>query len=95
MDLNTARLALQLQLTDVESVLKSLPLYEDSATHNEKAAFVAHREDLVRKWDDVQGQVFAYSILKEENNNRTVFRRLLDEERQAERAYYCVLHEYC
>jgi hypothetical protein len=40
---------------------------------------------LLRKWQEVNGQCFAYNVLKEENNNNVeAFRRLLSEEQQAE-----------
>jgi hypothetical protein len=86
MDPPTARLALKLQLDDVDAILKTLDSSsDDAATAGEIAAFKSLRNELIKKWQEVSGQHFAYSILKEENNNRFAFKRLLNEEQQAER----------
>ena len=57
----------------------------DATATSSLAAFQALRSELVRKWQEVSGRHFAYSILKEENNNQVAFKRLLSEEQQAER----------
>ncbi|KAF1842825.1 uncharacterized protein K460DRAFT_290154 [Cucurbitaria berberidis CBS 394.84] len=86
MDPATARLALKIQLDDVDTILKTLtPSSHDANTNDEKAAFEALRSELVKTRNEVHGQVYAYNILKEENANRTAFKRLLTEEQQAER----------
>lgn len=86
MDPATARLALKLQLDDVDAILKTLsPSPDDATATGELAAFKALRSELIRKWQEVSGQHFAYNILKEENNNRVAFKRLFSEEQQAER----------
>jgi hypothetical protein len=80
MDPVTTRLALKLQLDDVDAILKA-----HTSTLSEAAAFVSLRTELLRKWQEVNGQCFAYNVLKEENNNNVeAFRRLLSEEQQAE-----------
>jgi hypothetical protein len=85
MDPATARVVLKLQLDDVDAILKTLPPSGDNAAAmSEVVAFEALRNDLIRRWQEINGQCFAYNILKEENNNRLAFRRLLDEEQQAE-----------
>jgi hypothetical protein len=96
MDPATARLALKLQLDDVDAILKTLPAASSTATTmSEAAAFRSLREELVRKWQEVSGQCFAYNILREENNNRVAFKRLLSEEQQAERKCdYIVCEHY-
>lgn len=90
MDPHTAMLALGLQLSDVDAVLAGLPPTKDGGKNSESAVFAAHCDDSVSKWEEVQGRAFAYGVLKEENNNFTVFQRLLAEERQAEGACICV-----
>ena len=82
MDPATARLALKIQLDDIDAILKTLP------PSSEAAAFMSLRGELIRKWQEVSGQYFAYSILKEENNHRVAFTRLLSEEQQAERMLF-------
>lgn len=85
MDPDTARVALKVQLDDVNAILKSLP--PSPTNHNERTAFLLLRTDLEKKWQELRSQVFAYGILKQENNNRVTFTRLLNEEQQAERKY--------
>jgi hypothetical protein len=79
MDPVTTRLALKLQLDDVDAILKA-----HTSTLSEAAAFMSLGTELLRKWQEVNGQCFAYNVLKEENNNVEAFRRLLSEEQQAE-----------
>jgi hypothetical protein len=86
MDPATARVALKLQLDDVDAIVKTIsPTSKDPVVVGELAAFRSLREDLVRKQNEFSGQCFAYNILEEENNNRIAFKRLLNEEQQAER----------
>jgi hypothetical protein len=77
------RLAMKLQLDDIDEILQTLAgsVYDTSA---EVAAFKAHRDELQRRWDEVNGQCIAIQILREENNNRLAFTRLIEEERQAQ-----------
>ena len=85
MDPATARLALKLQLDDVDAILKTLPTSsDDPTTTSEIAAFRSLWEELVKKWQEVSGRSFAYNLLREENNNAVAFKRLLSEEQQAE-----------
>jgi hypothetical protein len=79
MDPETARLVLKLQLDDVDAILKA-----HNSTMSEAAAFMSLRTELLRKLQEVNGQCFAYNVLKEENNNVEAFRRLLSEGQQAE-----------
>jgi hypothetical protein len=89
MDPATARVALRLQLDDVDAIIKTLPSVSiDPRVIGELAAFRSLREDLVRKWQEFSGQCLAYNIIKEENSNRAAFKRLLNEEQQAERASF-------
>jgi len=79
-------MALKLQLDDVDAILKTLPPNDtNAAAKSEKVAFTTLREELLRKWQEVSGQYIAYNMLREENNNRAAFKRLLSEEQQAER----------
>jgi hypothetical protein len=96
MDPATARMALKLQLDDVEAILKRLPTTSnDIAATSEAAAFRSLREEVVRKWQELSGQCFAYNVLKEENNNQVAFKRLLNEEQQAERECTDLVYEHC
>jgi hypothetical protein len=82
----TARMALKLQLDDVDAILKTLPTTSNDITATSEAtAFRWLREELVRKWQELSGHYFAHNVLKEENGNRAAFKRLLNEEQQAER----------
>jgi hypothetical protein len=85
MDGATARVVLKLQLDDVDAILKTLPKTNNSGVINsERVAFAALREELLNNWHNVHGQVFAYSIIREENAVQEAFERLLSEEQQAE-----------
>jgi hypothetical protein len=86
MDPATARVVLKLQLDDVDAILQTLPKASADVTVNgERAAFKMLREELVKKWNEVHGQVFAYNIIEEENANQAAFKKLLSDEQQAER----------
>jgi hypothetical protein len=80
MDPISARLATELQLEDIDVILKGL----SSNNPSEIVAFQTQRAELLKKWEEVNGQCAALAILREENENRTTFTRLLAEERQAE-----------
>lgn len=96
MDLATTRMALRLQLDDVDAILKTLlTTNKDITATSEATAFRWLREELVRKWQEVSGQLFAYNVLKEENNNRSAFQRLLIEEQQAERKCTYLVYQHC
>jgi hypothetical protein len=71
--------------------LKTLPkTSSDAAVSGERAAFCALREELVKKLNEVHGQVSAYNIIQAENANRASFKKLLSDEQQVERKYpYC------
>ena len=70
MDPVTAKLALKLQLDDIDVVLKSLRTSSgDIRANDEAAAFRALRNELVTKWMEVNGQCAAINILREEHAN--------------------------
>jgi hypothetical protein len=86
MDPATARVALKLQLDDVDAILKTLPqVSHDFIVNSERVAFAALRGELVRKWQEVHGRVYAHSIVRDENARQETYRKLLNEEQQAER----------
>lgn len=86
MDPKSARLAVQLQLQDADDVLKTLQSSNQTgADSSEMIAFKALRSELLKKRSEINGQLFALNILREENFNRVAFTRLITEERQAER----------
>jgi hypothetical protein len=84
-DSATARVVLKLQLDDVDVILKTSPKASNDGTiSGERAAFCTPREELVKKWNEFHGQVFAYNIIKEENANQAAFKKPLSDEQQAE-----------
>ncbi|KAI4622748.1 uncharacterized protein J4E87_006315 [Alternaria ethzedia] len=86
MDPETTRIVLKLQLDDVHAILKALPsTSNDGAVNSERVAFAALRDELTRKWQEVHGRVFAHNMIRKENAGRESFRKLLNEEQQAER----------
>jgi hypothetical protein len=72
MDSATARVVLKLQLDDVHAIMKTLP--------NNNTNGVVNSE-----WHNMQGQVYAYSIIREQDAGQEVFKKLLSEGQQAER----------
>ncbi|KAJ4345454.1 uncharacterized protein N0V89_011585 [Didymosphaeria variabile] len=78
MDPDSARLALDLQLQDVDDSLRTLN------TENEAAAFRVLRDELIKKKGEIDGQCAAMGLLRNEFGERSVHRRLLAEERQAQ-----------
>jgi hypothetical protein len=74
---------MKLQLDDINDILQGLASSVHD-TNGEVAAFKAHRDELQRRWDEVNSQCIAMQILRDENNNRLAFTRLLEEERQAQ-----------
>ncbi|KAF2442409.1 hypothetical protein P171DRAFT_417546 [Karstenula rhodostoma CBS 690.94] len=78
MDPDSARLALDLQLQDVNDALETLN------AGSEAAAFRVLRDELIRKRSEIDGQCAAIRMLRTEYGERSVHRRLLAEERQAQ-----------
>jgi hypothetical protein len=85
MDPATVRLALKLQLEDVEDALRSLAATGTDAA--EMAALKALRNEIMEKWQQVTDRYLASHIPREENRNRVAFKHLLSEEEQAERTF--------
>ncbi|KAF2105400.1 hypothetical protein BDV96DRAFT_375790 [Lophiotrema nucula] len=78
------RLALRLQLEDIDAILKGLRDGTSTATiAHEAAVFQSLREDLLRKLAEVNGQCVALALLKEENTNKITYAKLVAEEGQA------------
>ena len=78
MDPATAKLAVELQLTDVNEILGGLEAKDD-----EYAAFQAMRAGFQDTMQLLEGQALALNILKAERANQIQFERLVREERQA------------
>ncbi|KAI8940504.1 hypothetical protein NX059_004181 [Plenodomus lindquistii] len=68
MDPATARVALKLQLEDVDAILKTLSnTSTDAIAESERAAFTALRQELTKKWNEVHGQAYAYHVVQQES----------------------------
>ena len=74
----TAQLAIQLQLADVESAL------QESDVGDQWTAWKTLQDELERALSLLQDQVFAMDLLRQDQDNRAVFSEFLREERQAE-----------
>jgi len=74
----TAQLAIQLQLADVESAL------QESDAGDQRTAWKTLQDELECALSLLQDQVFAMDLLRQDQDNRAVFSEFLREERQAE-----------
>lgn len=81
MDTRSAKLAVELQLEDVNSHLDGL--YDDPPEGDELAAFETTKAILYQQLQVLEGSVATLDILKEEYVNRLTFTKLLEEEKQA------------
>jgi len=85
MDPKTARLALTIQLDDIETYRKALPRSTNNATaFSEAKAFKVLRDELLKKLWEVNGQCAAMQLLRDEHSNQVAFQRLVTEEKQAD-----------
>ncbi|KAF2187119.1 hypothetical protein K469DRAFT_124223 [Zopfia rhizophila CBS 207.26] len=83
MDPATAKLAIELQLTDINEILAGLhpgPVQDDTI-----AAFEEMKANYQEILQVLEGQVLALNILKTEQQNRVQFNKLMEEEAQAVR----------
>lgn len=78
MDPATARLALDLQIQDIEDALRTLD------AGSEAAAFRVLRDELTQKKSEIDGRCAAMSMLRAGYGERSVHRVLLAQERQAQ-----------
>lgn len=83
MDPATAKLAVELQLEDINDMLDSLYDDEELPDSDSCASFLVMRYDLLRQLQILEGQVLTLKILREEHDSRIAFARLLEEEKQA------------
>jgi E3 ubiquitin-protein ligase RNF144 len=83
MDPETAKIAVQLQLNDINDLLDGLYDGEDLEDGDARASFQIMRSDLQKQLQILEGQVLTLNILKEEHDNRLAFAKLLEEENQA------------
>jgi hypothetical protein len=83
MDPATAKLAIQLQLDDIDDLLDSLYDSIDLPDGDARTGFEMMRTDLQQQLQIFEGQVLTLKILREEHDSRVAFSRLLEEERQA------------
>jgi E3 ubiquitin-protein ligase RNF144 len=84
MDPETARLAVLIQLVDIDDLLDSLYNDDDELPEGDaRDSFQLMRGDLQKQLQVLEGQVLTLRILKDEHDNRVAFSKLLAEERQA------------
>lgn len=83
MDTATAKLAVELQLEDINDLLDGLYDEEEIPDCDSRSSFLVLRYDLQRQLQVLEGQILTLKILREEYDNRIAFSRLLEEERQA------------
>ncbi|KAH9873267.1 hypothetical protein J1614_005665 [Plenodomus biglobosus] len=83
MDPTTARLAVQLQLADIDDLLDDLYDSIEITDKNTRASFRVLQTDLRSQLEVLEGQILTLKILKDEHDERVAFKKLLTQERQA------------
>jgi E3 ubiquitin-protein ligase RNF144 len=83
MEPGTAKLAVQLQIADINDLLDGLYDGEDIPNGDARTSFQIMRCDLEQQLQVLDGQVLTLVILRQEHANRLAFSRLMEEERQA------------
>lgn len=83
MDPATAKLAVELQLSDINDLLDGLYDEEELPEGDARASFRVLQRDLDRQLQILEGQVLVLKILQEEHDNRAAFARLVEEEKRA------------
>jgi E3 ubiquitin-protein ligase RNF144 len=81
MDVHSAKLAVELQLDDINALLDDL--YNDPPEGDQLRGFETMKNDLQHQLQVLEGQVLVHNILKTEYTNRQAFKKLLEEEKQA------------
>ena len=82
MDPRTAIVAIYLQLRDIAEILNGLKDTQKPAD-NERASLETIQRSLVQQLATLEGQVLVIKLLKAEFEQRTAYKMLLDEEKQA------------
>lgn len=79
----TAKVAVELQLADLDDLLDSLYDEDGMPEGDERTSFEILRRDLQQELQTLEGQILTLQILKEEYDNRIAFSKLLAQEKQA------------
>lgn len=83
MDPNTAKVAIQLQLDDINELLNSLYDGEELPAGDARTTFEAMRSDLQQQLAVLEGEILALRIPGEGYENRLAFTKILEEEKRA------------
>ncbi len=83
MDPETAKIAVQLQIGDIDGLLDSLYSDEDLPEGDSRTSYEMLREDLRQQLPVIEGQILTLKMLRADHENRVAFSRYLAEERQA------------
>ena len=79
----TAKIAVELQLGDINDLLDGLYDDEELPDGDAGTSFRILQRDLQQALQILEGQILTLKILKEENDNRVAFFKLLEEEKRA------------
>ena len=83
MDPETAKVAVELQLADINDLFDGLYNEEDIPDGDSRTSFQIMQQDLKQQLQILEGQLLLLKILREEHENRLAFSRLLEQEKQA------------
>lgn len=82
-DLSSAKLAVELQLRDIDELNKDMS--KDGATSEQRKVNDIMKAELEKHLEVFKSKVLTLHLMREENATRVAFRRLMEEEVQAER----------
>jgi E3 ubiquitin-protein ligase RNF144 len=83
MDPETAKVAVELQIADINGLFDGLYDKADIPNGDARTSFQIMRKDLEQQLQILEGQLLLLKILREEHEGRVAFSRLLEEEKQA------------
>lgn len=81
MDPRTAKVAIELQLEDIDVLLRSLTTSNDVVSINERAGLEIVQRDLVQQLTELENHILVTNILSDEHREHVAFQKLLDEEK--------------
>jgi hypothetical protein len=90
MDPETAKLAVELQLEDINDLLDVLYDEDEILKGDLRFSFLIMRYALQRQLQILDGRVLAVKILRKEHANRMAFAKLLEQEKQASTDYQLI-----
>ncbi|KAF2621343.1 hypothetical protein BU25DRAFT_452732 [Macroventuria anomochaeta] len=83
MDIQTAKVAIQMQRADFTELLDSLSNDEDLSEYNEHPSIKTIQRNFIQQLSLLEGQIPVIETIKDEYNERVASKKLLEDEKQA------------